>query len=61
MQSTPRRIVLHVLLFVVVLIVLSAIAIWFRLGPVAHSEAGRSGGVRATHSEAAPAPPEWRR
>jgi predicted small integral membrane protein len=40
MQWTPRRIAFHVVLFVVVLVVLSAIAIWLGLGPVVHSQAG---------------------
>jgi hypothetical protein len=30
----------HVIMFVVVLVVLSAIAIWLGLGPVVHSQAG---------------------
>ncbi len=40
MQSRPRRILFHILLFVVVLVVLSAIAIWLGLGPVVHSQEG---------------------
>ena len=38
MQSTPRRIVFHILVFVVVLAVLSAVAIWLGLGTVVHSK-----------------------
>jgi hypothetical protein len=38
MKSTPRRLVFHIVIFVVVLIVLTAVAIWLGLGPVVHSE-----------------------
>jgi hypothetical protein len=37
MMLMPRTIAGHILLFVVVLVVLSAVAIWFGLGPVVHS------------------------
>jgi hypothetical protein len=37
MKSTPRRIARRVLIFVVVLVVLTALAIWLDLGPVVHS------------------------
>ena len=37
MNATRRRIARHILVFVVVLVVLSAVAIWLGLGPVVHS------------------------
>jgi hypothetical protein len=37
MKPMPRRIALHILFFVLVLVVLSAVAIWLGLGPVVHS------------------------
>jgi hypothetical protein len=40
MKPTRRRILFHILMFVVVLLVLSAVAIWLGLGPVIHSTAG---------------------
>ena len=40
MKATPRRIALHVLIFIVVLVVLSAVAIWLDLGPTVHSAPG---------------------
>lgn len=40
MESRPQRIAFHVVMFVVVLVVLSAIAIWLGVGPVVHSQAG---------------------
>jgi hypothetical protein len=45
MNSTPRRIAFHVLVFVIVLAVLSAVAIWLGLGPVVHSHAALTAGV----------------
>ena len=41
--EAPVRIIRHIILFIVVLIVLSAIAIWLGLGPVVHSEAAKVG------------------
>ena len=55
MKPAPRRIALHVLLFVVVLVVLSAVAIWLGLGPLVHSQAGLTVGIvnrRTTRSVA---------
>jgi len=40
MKSTPRRIAFHILIFVIVLVVLTAVATWLGLGPVVHSEIG---------------------
>jgi hypothetical protein len=37
MKATPRRIAFHVLIFIIVFVVLSAVAIWLGLGPIAHS------------------------
>jgi len=37
MKPTPRKIALHIIIMVVVLVAISALAIWFDLGPVAHS------------------------
>lgn len=37
MQSTPRRIARHIFIFVVVFVLLTAVAIWLGLGPVVHS------------------------
>jgi hypothetical protein len=37
MKSKPGKIAYHIILFVVVLVVLSAVAIWLGLGPVVHS------------------------
>jgi hypothetical protein len=34
---TPRRIARHVIIFAVIFLVLTAVAIWLDLGPVAHS------------------------
>jgi hypothetical protein len=34
-----RRVILHAVLFAVVLVLMSAIAIWLGLGPVVHSTA----------------------
>ena len=45
MKSTPRRIAFHILIFVIVLVVLSAVAIWLGLGPVVHSEIGLTAGI----------------
>ena len=39
MLPTPRTIAAHTLLFVFVLVILTAVAIWFGLGPVVHSQA----------------------
>ena len=38
-MPTPRNIARHVILFLVILVVLSALAIWLGLGPVVHSSA----------------------
>jgi hypothetical protein len=38
MKSRPRQIVRHTMIMVVVLVVLSALAIWLGLGPVVHSQ-----------------------
>ena len=45
MKPTRRRIRFHILMFVVVLVVLSAVAIWLGLGPVIHSEAGLAAAI----------------
>ena len=45
MRPTPRRITLHIIIFIVVLVVLALIPIWLGLGPVVHSEAGLTAGV----------------
>jgi hypothetical protein len=45
MRWTPRRIAFHILVFIVVLVVLSAVAIWLGLGPVAHAESGLTPGI----------------
>ena len=37
MNATRRKIARHVVVFVIVLVVLSAVAIWLGLGPVVHS------------------------
>ena len=34
MRSTPAKIAAHVVVFVVVIVVMSAVSIWFGLGPV---------------------------
>jgi hypothetical protein len=39
MKRNPRKITGHALLFVVVLVVMTAVAIWLGLGPVVHSSA----------------------
>jgi hypothetical protein len=44
MQPTPRRIILYIIIFIVVLVVL-ALPIWLGLGPVVHSEAGLTAGI----------------
>jgi hypothetical protein len=33
-----RKIALHIIIFIAALVVISAVAIWFGLGPVVHSE-----------------------
>ena len=38
MAPTPRRIARRILVFIVVLAILSAVAIWLELGPVMHSQ-----------------------
>ena len=38
MRLTPRRIAFHVVIFVVVFVVLTGVAIWLGLGPAAHSQ-----------------------
>lgn len=38
-MTRPRRIASHIPLLLVVLVVLSAVAIWLGLGPVVHSDA----------------------
>lgn len=45
MKSTPRRIGFHILMFFVVLVVISAVAIWLELGPVVHSATGLTAGI----------------
>jgi Flp pilus assembly protein TadB len=37
MQSMPRKLARHILIFVLVFLVLTAVAIWLGLGPVVHS------------------------
>jgi len=37
MKSTLKKIALHTILFVAALVIISAVAIWLGLGPVAHS------------------------
>ena len=37
MTLMPRTIAGHILLFVVVLVILTAVSIWLGLGPVVHS------------------------
>jgi len=37
MKSTPRSIARHILIFVIVLVVLTAVAMLLGLGPVVHS------------------------
>lgn len=44
MQSTPRRIVFYIFVFVVVLVLLS-LPIWLEFGPVVHSETGLTAGI----------------
>ena len=39
MTLTARKIARHIILVIVVLVVLSALAIWLGLGPVVHSAA----------------------
>jgi len=36
---TPRRLAIDVLIFIVIIIVMTAVAIWLNLGPVASSAA----------------------
>ena len=36
-MSTPRKIARHVIQLIVILVALSALAIWLGLGPVVHS------------------------
>ncbi len=36
-MPTPRNIGRHVVIFILVLVALSAVAIWFDLGPAVHS------------------------
>jgi hypothetical protein len=45
MRSTPRRIILHIIIFIVALVVLALIPIWLGLGPVAHSEGRLTAGI----------------
>jgi hypothetical protein len=33
-----RKIALHIIIFITMLVVISAVAIWFGLGPVVHSQ-----------------------
>jgi hypothetical protein len=55
-----RKIALHIIIFIAALVVISAVAIWFGLGPVVHSETvsrlgssgRRSGGAQSTSSDA---------
>jgi hypothetical protein len=37
MRLEPRAVVGHIFLFIVILVVLTAVAIWLDLGPVLHS------------------------
>jgi hypothetical protein len=37
MKSTPGRIAAHTIFFIVVFVIISALAIWLGLGPVVHS------------------------
>jgi hypothetical protein len=37
-MSNPRNIARHVIVLIVILVALSALAIWFGLGPVVHSQ-----------------------
>jgi hypothetical protein len=37
-MKTPRRVAFHILLFTLVLVVLSAVAIWLGLGQTVHSQ-----------------------
>jgi hypothetical protein len=45
MPSRRRRIIFHILMFLLVLVVLNAVAIWLGLGPVVHSQTGLSAGI----------------
>jgi hypothetical protein len=40
-MSSPRTIARHVIVLIVILVALSALAIWLGLGPVVHSQADR--------------------
>ena len=40
MKTTPRRIAFHVLIFIIVFVVSSLVAIWLGLGPTIHSALG---------------------
>jgi len=40
MRSVPRRILFHILLFIVVLVLLALVPIWLELGPSVHSATG---------------------
>jgi hypothetical protein len=37
MKSTPRKIARHIIILIVILIAISALAIWLGIGPVVHS------------------------
>jgi hypothetical protein len=37
MTSRPHKIARHIIIFVVVLVVMTAVSIWLGLGPVVHS------------------------
>jgi hypothetical protein len=45
MTSTARPIAFQILVFLVVLVVLSAVAIWLGPGPVVHSQAALTAGT----------------
>jgi hypothetical protein len=45
MPSRPRRIVFHIIMFLVVLVVVTAVSIWLGLGPVVHSQTALSAGI----------------
>jgi len=38
-EADVRRVLIHILIFAAMLVAISALAIWFNLGPVVHSSA----------------------
>jgi hypothetical protein len=42
-MSSPRNIARHVIVLIVILVALSALAIWLGLGPVVHSQGALAG------------------